>query len=547
MLRRPPATSTGTGDDGPASQPSPAQLLQEALNSVSKGTTILLVSTGALLALGFVGRVAAARALPVAAFGEFNIGVSFTSLLSIVIVLGLNQALARMLAWEHDAGERRTLIRWSIAVASVSSIVGSVAVFLFAAPIASLFSNPALVGVFQLLAISVGFGAITPIFAAIFQGFQDVVPNAIFNQIVNPALFVVFVLVFLHLHWGLTGVNLAYVIADAVAFVGIVLYTARHLPKIVPPNARGPPRPKAMLWALTVSMWGASSLAFVTGYADTIILGVYRPALLVGYYSTSMTLTRVLLLAAQSLTFIYLPVTARLARANAHDALRSTYITTTRWILVLTFPLFLTFVFAPNLTIGAIFGPRYAAGAVSLQYLAIAAFLSNVVGPVNAALGGLGLSWTQLWTSSASAVTNLVLSFTLIPTFGLLGASAAWGVARVMYPGLGLAALNRAHGITPFRRVLLLPVALTLAIGIPIFVVVQRLAPPHWTVVPLFFFGSGLYVFAVMVTKCVLPGDLATVVAAERVLRTPLPRVRRLLERCVAVDPFVDNRAIGTP
>jgi O-antigen/teichoic acid export membrane protein len=542
----PPVTSAGP-DGGATTPPNATELLQEALNSVSKGTTILVVSTATFLGLGFIGRVAAARVLPVAEFGEFNIGVSFTSLLSIVILLGLNQALARMLAWEHDAGERRTLIRWSIAVGSVSSTVGSIAVFVFAPQIAALFSNPALIAVFQLLAISVGFGAITPVFAAIFQGFQNVVPNAVFNQIVNPALFVVFVFLFLFLHLGLTGVNLAYVIADAVAFVGIVFYTAHHLPKVVPSTARGPPRPKPMLWMLTVSMWGVSSLAFVTGYADTIILGVYRPALLVGYYSTSMTLTRVILLAASALTFIYLPVTARLARANAHAALRSTYITTTRWILVVTFPLFLLFVFAPHLTIAAIFGPRYAPSALSLQYLAIAAFLSNVVGPVSACLGGLGLARTQLWTSTASAVSNIALSFALIPAFGVFGASAAWAIARAMYPSLGLASLNRAHGITPFRRVLLLPVAITLAIGIPIFLAAEYLAPPHWTVVPLFFFGSGLYVLVLVVTKCVLPGDLAGVTAAERVLRTPLPRLRRFLEGCVAVDPFLEARPIGTP
>ncbi|MFZ0830016.1 MAG: oligosaccharide flippase family protein [Thermoplasmata archaeon] len=545
MIGLPPATPEQTGAGAPEPVLSSADLLQDSLNSVSKGTTILVLSTAVFLGLGFLGRVVAARSLPVAAFGEFNLGVSFTTLLSIMILLGLNQALARMLAWEHDAGERRTLIRWSIAVASASSTAGSVAVFVWATQLAQLFHNPALIYVFQLLAVSVGMGAITPIFASIFQGFHNVVPNALFNQFINPLLFVVFVYLLLYVHWGLTGVIVAYVIADVVAFVGIVIYTAHYLPKIVPRTAKGPPRPKPLLWVLTVSMWGVSSLGFVTGYADTIILGVYHSALLVGYYSTSMTMTRVILLAAQSLTYIYLPMTARLARLNAHAALRSTYITATRWILVLTFPLFLMFVFAPTLTIDALFGPKYEPAALSLQFLAIAAFLSNVVGPVNACLGGLGLARTQLWTSSTAAATNLVLSFALIPTFGVLGATAAWAIARAMYPGLGLAALNRAHGITPFRRVLLLPVAVTMAFGIPVMVVAERLPLPHWVVVPLFFFGSGLYILSLVATNCMLPGDLATIVAAERVLRTPLPRLRRLLEKHVAVDPFLDTRPAG--
>ncbi len=544
MIGVPPATSTEAGGGGSGPPPNSAELLQDALESVSKGTTILVVSIVTFLGLSFLGRIAAARALPVAQFGEFNLGVSFTTLLSILILLGLNQALARMLAWEHDAGERRTLIRWSIWVASIASIAGSVFVFICAPSIAALFHNPALIFVFELLAISVGFGAITPVFTSIFQGFHNVVPNALFNQIINPVLFVVFVYLLLYVHLGLTGVLLAYVIADAAGFVGAVVYTARYLPRIVPPTARGPPRPKPLLWILTVSMWGVASLGFITGYADTLILGVYHSALLVGYYSTSITMTRVILLAAQALTYIYLPMTARLARLQAHDALRSTYVTATRWILVMTFPMLLLFVFAPNLTIDALFGAKYGPAALSLQFLALAAFLSNVVGPVNACLGGLGQARTQLWTSSTAAATNLVLSFALIPTFGILGATAAWAIARGMYPGLGLAALNRGWGITPFRRVLLLPVAVTLVIGAPVFEIVQQLHPNHWFVIPLFFFGSALYIFALIVTKSLLPGDLATVGAAEHVLGRPLPRIRQLLQRRMAVDPFVESRPL---
>ena len=541
----PPSTSSEADGGAPAGPPPDStQLLQDALESVSKGTTILVVSIVIFLGLSFLGRIAAARALPVAEFGEFNLGVSFTTLLSIVILLGLNQALARMLAWEHDAGERRTLIRWSIWVSAIASVAGSVFVFVYAPSIAALFHNPALIFVFELLAISVGFGAITPVFTSIFQGFHNVVPNALFNQIINPVLFVVFVYLLLYVHLGLTGVLLAYVIADAAGFVGAVIYTARYLPDIVPRTARGPPRPKPLLWILTVSMWGVASLGFITGYADTLILGVYHSALLVGYYSTSITMTRVILLAAQALTYIYLPMTARLARIQAHEALRSTYVTATRWILVMTFPMLLLFVFAPHLTIDAFFGPKYGPAALSLQFLALAAFLSNVVGPVNACLGGLGQARTQLWTSSTAAATNLILSFALIPTYGILGATAAWAIARGMYPGLGLAALNRGWGITPFRRVLLLPVAVTLVIGAPIFYIVQQLHPNHWIVLPLFFFGSALYIFALFITKSLLPGDLATVGAAEHVLGRPLPRIRQLLQRRMAVDPFIDARPL---
>lgn len=528
------------GPEGPLPDERSSQaLLQDALESVSRGTSFLVVATVLFLGLTFVGRLLAAHALSVQGFGEFNLGVSFTTLISIMILLGLNQALARMIAWEHDPGAQRTLIRWAIGISSVMSVAGSVGVFLAAPLLGDLFHNPALVFVFRLLAVSVGFGAITPVFASIFQGFHNVVPNALFNQIVNPVLFLVFVVLLLELHLGLNGVLVAYVIADAVAFVGIVAYTARRLPRHIPATARGPPRPDRMLWVLTVSMWGVAALGFVTGYADTILLGVYRSPTDVGYYSTSITMSRVLLLAAQALTYIYLPMTARLARLNARNALRSTYVTATRWILVLTFPLFLLFVFAPQLTIGALFGHKYEPAAISLQFLAAAAFVSNVLGPVSACLGGLGMARTQLWTSTTSATANIALSFALIPLFGIVGATVAWSSARCLYPGLGLSALHREHGITPFRRVLLAPVALTLAIGVPVFVGAQLLHPPGWVIAPLFVFGSVLYLASLFATRSLLAGDLAPISVAERLLHRRFPRLRRMVERRLAPDPFL--------
>ena len=537
MAPLPPPRAAAGEDAGPALNS--RELLQGALESVSKGTTVLIVGIVLFLGLSFLGRVVAARALSVESFGEFNLGVSFTTLLSIMILLGLNQALARMLAWEQDAGERRTLIRWAIGVAAISSAAGSIAVFVAAPGIAALFHNPELVPVFRLMSITVGFGAITPVFASIFQGFHNVVPNALFNQIINPILFLTFVVLLFEFNFGLTGVIIAYVIANGVALIGIVLYTARRLPRLLPKTATRPARPNPMLWTLTLSLWGVASLGFVTGYADTIVLGVYRPSIDVGYYSTSITISRVVLLAAQALTYIYLPMSARLARLNAHDALRSPYFTATRWILVLTFPLFLLFVFAPHLTIAFLFGKKYEASATSLQFLAAAAFFSNIAGPVSATLGGLGMARTQLWTSSTSAIANLALSFGLVPTFGILGATTAWAVARCLYPGLGLTALHRTHGITPFRRVLLLPVVVTLAIGIPVFVAAELLHPPGVVVIPLFFFGAALYLFALVATRSLLEGDLAALAIVERLLRRPLPQVRRWILRRAAPDPFL--------
>ncbi|MCI4351829.1 MAG: polysaccharide biosynthesis C-terminal domain-containing protein [Thermoplasmata archaeon] len=513
-------------------------LLTESFRAVGRGTSIAFTGTVLLFLLNLVGRVSVARFLSVPVWGEFSLGVSFSSLLSVVILLGLNQAVARSISYEKDTGERRAIALWALRVTGLVSVAAAVITFFSAPYLAVLFHNTALTGVFELLSLSVGFGAITPIFAAVFQGFHDVFPNALFNQVINPSLFVVFVLLFFLFDLHLLGALLAYVLADAFAFVGIASYYLRKAPKLLPSSAPTPPRPNPFLWTLAIAYWGVASFAFVTGYADTLILGAFRPVLQVGYYSTAMTMARVILMAGDAMAFIYLPVTARLAREGATGTIRTIHAVATRWTLPLTIPLFLLFVILPKFSIDEVFGGKYASAAGPLQILAFTAFFSALLGPVNACLAGLARTKTLVRTSTVSAIVNVSLSFGLIPTFGVFGAAAAWGVSRALYPALGLVSLYRTDRISPFRPILLVPLGVTLALTVPVFLLVLLISPPHWVVVPLFFFGAGVFLLAVLLTRSVAPADLMAVGTLERIVSRPFfESVRRFLSRFVKVEP----------
>ncbi|MCI4373067.1 MAG: oligosaccharide flippase family protein [Thermoplasmata archaeon] len=510
---------------------SPAGLGAEMARRVNRGTLILVLSTVCFFALNFVGRLATARALSLTQWGLFNLGVSFTALLSTLILLGLNNAVARSLAHEKDPAEQRAIVRWSLWVSAAISAVASVLTFLFASPIAGLFHDPALVGVLELLAISVGMGAITPVFAAVFQGFHDVLPNALFNQVVNPAVFVVFVLGLLYLGWGLNAALVAYVIADVAGLIGCIWYFAGRIHRHLPPDILPVGRPKAGLWSLSIALWGLSSLAFVTAYADTLILGAYWSAADVGYYSTAMSLARTLLLGGITLTFVFLPVAARLSKEGAYTALRTAYTIAARWILVLSIPLFLLFLLLPSQSVVALFTYRYAAAAVPLQFLALTAFASSIIGPSNACLAGIGRNRAQLASATLSAATNLALSFALIPTYGVLGAAVAWGIARALYPASNLLILYRDYGVHPFRPILLRPLVVTLAIAVPIFLAVPYFTAANWVVFPLFFVGTGIFIAVLIATRSLVPDDLIFVSALEKVSRRRLPGLRAFVAR----------------
>ena len=504
-----------------------------AIDSLGKGTVILIIGTMLLLLLNFISRVAVARHLSLEEFGDFNLGLSLAGLLSLVALLGLHQAVARTIAERPDPAIRTKLIRWTAVVTVFASVATSVIVYLAAEPIASLFnrSNPGdLTVVFQMFSVTIGLTLLCTFIASIFQGFEDTFPFGVLNQGVQPASFLVFVLVVFYYHLSLPAVLLAWVVSNVVTFGSLLIYAWLKLPQHLPKAAPAKHLPPG-LWILSLSLWGVTTLMFVTGFADTLILGVFRPEQDVGVYSALMTLARLIMIAAGAVTYIFLPVTARLAGEKNYEEIRKTYVTAGRWVLIFTVPMFLVFGLLPTESLVWVFGSSYASGSSALLIVTGAALISVAFGPVNAALAGLAMTRPLLFATAVSAISNVVLSFTLIPTYGLIGAAVAWAVARVLYPAAGMFALNTTHGIHPLRRNYVLPLVVSLVVGIPLFVGIRFVHHPDWVVLPLYFVGVAIFILAILLTRSVEEGDLFIVRMAEKVIGRPLPRVRHFLER----------------
>lgn len=512
-----------------AGSPEPAAAVPPAPEffSVGRGTAILVVGTFVLFLASFLSRVLIAQSYSLDDWGSFSLALALTGLLSLVGLAGLDQAAARSLSYERDPATRRTIVRYTLAVSAASAVISSLLVFLAAPVLGAAFHASVLVGVFQLFAITVGFGLLSLMLAALFQGFEDAAPNALFNQILNPVLFVVAVAAAVVWHLGFEWVLVGYVVADGIALAALIGYALLRLPSYLPSAVSSAPVPN--LWTLAVSFWGVGSLSFVTAFLDTLILGLFRPAGDVGLYAAGMVLARVILVGNGALTYIYLPVASGLARSRRMDLLRATYVAGTRWSLLIVTPFFVVFTFLPGAALAAVFGPSYLAGATPLRILAVAAFASVVVGPVNACLAGLGEVRTLLGTTALSAGTNLVLSFALIPVYGAVGAAVAWGVARVVYPGAGLLALHRRHRVSSGHPSLTRPTLLTLGLVIPLFLALGALSLTAWVVVPAGLAVFGITVLSMLATRSILPGDHAIARMAERAVRRPLPRLRRLL------------------
>jgi O-antigen/teichoic acid export membrane protein len=272
-----------------------------------------------------------------------------------------------------------------------------------------------------------------------------------------------------------------------------------------------------------------ASLNLLTQYADTIILAAFRTTDVVGYYTAAMTIARLFLVSNSALMYLYLPVASRLRSTGNMGAVRRSYVTSARWTVATTLPLFFVCFFDPKQTIGFAFGPRYLEAAHALEILAVGSMISVVIGPSPAAIAGLGHARSNMTYGMASLATNITLSLALIPSMGLVGAAIAWAIARVIYPGLCVIHLAVVYQVHPFEGSFLRPTALSLVVLTPLFFLLPPIGSVFLLVPALFLLAFAVTLATFPLTRSIEPGDLAILGAVESATRTRFPRLRAYL------------------
>lgn len=501
---------------------------RSGLSSVTRGTLVMMLGTLGFVIESFVARVILIRTLSVDQWGQFFVGLTLVGLLSSIGTLGLPSAIARTLPFEPDPAQRRRAVRTAFRAILPSAVALSGAMALASFPIGTTFASPLLAQTLLFFAAAVGLTIIGTLVASIFQGFEDVLPNALFLQVLNPSLFIFFLLVIqgvVPLKVAYSAALAAYTISGAVALLLLLFYSRRRLPKLLPPGPTEPGLSYSLL-RFAVPLFLVSAFSFLAGNVDALILAALHRSD-VAFYSADLSLARLLTVGLGSLSFIILPVTARFVRLGDNASVRTTYATATKWMVLTSLPLFLIFFFYPGRSLAFVYTANYAVTTTPLQIVLTGAFLSTVVGPATSAQVSYGQTRLLLYNTVVAASIDIGLSAALIPTYGITGAAIAWASATAVYPLLSAVELAYSTGVHPFRRNYMVPL---LGTGLPIGALLLLLpfAPPLWTLPAIVLGVAGLFVLVVLVSRSLDTGDLLLLEAVEGLLGVRLGFLRRI-------------------
>lgn len=420
-------------------------ILQTVLGSGS----ILLFGLGIQLLLNFGSRLAIARLLGRLEYGAISLGVTLLLTLSIVSLLGIDNGVGRYLPRYDTPAERGSLLRSGLELTLPVALVVSIGAASLSPTLArDVFHDPSVAPVLRVFSLCIPFLVVLKFAIGTIRGMKQTMPRIILENIGIPVSRFAFVVTALLAGLGVLGVSVAYVGAYVLVAVLAIVFMLRRTPIR---KSEGDQMRRQLISFSAPLMVVATINMFFSNF-DTLLIGYFSTTGKVGAYNVAYPLASLLTTALIAFGFVFMPVVSEQDANGGLGEVRDVYQTVSKWIFLLTLPVFLLFFSFPSRIIGLTFGPEYLDGGTALAALSVGFLVHAIGGPSGNVLTAIGRTRFIMTANLLVLLTNIVLNIILIPRYSLLGAAIATSVGYALMNGLYIAMLYRESRMQPFSR-----------------------------------------------------------------------------------------------
>lgn len=411
----------------------PDEELEEKLSEeIAQGAGIGFLGKVGIKFLGFPIKILLARVLGPAGLGIFQFGRNLLSWLVQFSKLGLNKASIRFVSMyegEQNKEHLKGFLITALLLPLLASMIIGVTIFLNRSLVTSYFADVEILPYIGFFLMVLPLMVLDRVTDAALRGFRNVDQKMKVRllQIVSNLIL-------------LSGVFLlGYRIIGAIGalFLSYVLSVSLSLFFVYKNYSEWTPISKPSFelnrWARFASPLYLSDFVYTTTRnLDILLLGFFMTSSDIGVYSIAFSLSALLSFPLSAINQIFPSIISDLYNKGDLDTVENLYQLSTRWIYIISFPIFLTlFIYAGEI-ITLIFGKEYLGGVTALRILLVSEIFNFGFGSVGFMLQMTDNQDWSFYTGFVSALTNLVLNIILIPKFGISGAAIATGVSLVV-------------------------------------------------------------------------------------------------------------------
>jgi O-antigen/teichoic acid export membrane protein len=408
-------------------------------------------------ALGIVLFVSIPLLLPTFALGTYYETMAVLAIATLVAVAGLDVGLVRYTALAMERSEDGLVrrIAWrSLGIATGLGAILSVALWFAADPLASVFGDRSFVGALRVGVLSIPFAAGAYVLVAAHRGLANMRPTVWVIQVVQPVVQLGATLALLTLHRSAASATAGFMVST-IACWSVALLMVRRLPVTTPRSSAIPRGAGAEgLVRFSLPAGGMAMVDTMLLWIDTLLLGVFRPAVDVATYGVVVRLVTLMTGLLFAINQIFAPLVIQLIERHDQDGLRRLLRTGTRWAVMAAAGCTGILAIEGGSILRALHQSS-AAGWPALVVLCGAFAISAATGPAGQALTMSGRSGLNLLDGAAALLVNVGLDLLLIPRFGILGAALAWAVAIAGVNVVRLLQVRHLLKVTPFSVSLL--------------------------------------------------------------------------------------------
>ena len=404
-----------------------------------RGSSLLFLGRIIALLINFVTQVLIVRYLSKNDFGAFAYAVAVVSAGSSLGLLGLHKAVHRYVPIYQEREDWPAMMG-TIVLVLASTLALGLAIIALTFGLSgflqdNVVSNPRSVGLLLIMITLVPLQG----FDSIFQGMCAVFasPRAIFfrRHILGPLLKLAAIITVLVTEGSVEALATGYLVAGIIGVAAYLFLLKRVIGNSAMPRQEGAFKlriPFREVYAYCIPLLTTDFLLVLKTELVIIVLESYRGTSEVAEFQAVFPLAALNLLIMQSLRFLYTPLASRLFARHDSAGIQQLYSQTTAWITIVTFPIFAVCVFLAGPLTETLFGARYADAATILTILAVGFYFNSAMGfnlftlNVYARVGFISA------VNAVVAALALTLYFTLIPSYGALGAAIATTTAMIV-------------------------------------------------------------------------------------------------------------------
>lgn len=425
------------------------------LSEIGRQSSISFAGTVFTLVLGYAFRVYLARQLGARLLGWNAIGMGLYGMCKLLGEFGMPAAALRF-AGIYNAQSGRANLTAFFWRALFWTVVGT---SLFCAMVllgrgwiaTRVFHDAALIRYLPLYAILIPIGAASSFLTQTLCGFKMIARSTAIVKFISFPFMMVASIVALALGLSLWGFVVAQIAGEGLILIlaGCSIWRAAPV-RLQWDELRGTALPSDVRW-YALAMTGMGVLGFLAGQADRLVLGYYLPAKQVGVYSVAASAGGMCAIFLQALNSIFAPTIALLHEQSEHALLLRLYQTLTKWILAVTLPVVLTFLFFPRSIMG-LFGSDFQSGWLVLCVITVGQIVNCGTGSVGYLLQMSGNQNRVVRVTLIMAVLMTVANIALIPRWGVAGAAAISAVGTILGNSTYLVMVRRSLRLFPYER-----------------------------------------------------------------------------------------------